>query len=173
MEFIQDIKVPKERIAVLIGKKGFVKRKIQATLKVKLVIDSETGLITISGDDNLKVYEAKNIIQAIARGFNPNIALTLLDEENCLETIDITDYSKNSKAKLVRLRSRVIGRNGNARKYLEELTDCYISVFGKTVSILGDIAKVQIARKGIEHLLRGSKHANVYFWIEQQEKVNK
>ncbi|MDD5650764.1 MAG: KH domain-containing protein [Candidatus Nanoarchaeia archaeon] len=173
MEFVQDIKIPKERIAVLIGTKGFIKKKIQSKLNVKLTIDSEIGLVTISGEDNLKVYEAKGVIQAIARGFNPDIALILLNEENCFESVDITEYSKNSKSKLIRLRSRVIGRNGYARSYLERLTNCYISVFGKTVSIIGEINDVTIARKGIEHLLRGSKHANVYLWIEKQKKESK
>lgn len=168
MEFVQEIKIPQERIAILIGKKGFVKRKLQSVLGVKLTVDSKNGIVTIIGEDNLKVYDSKNIIQAIARGFNPEIALSLLNEENCFELINIGDYTKGSKSKLIRLRSRVIGREGGARKYIEELTNCNISVYGKTVSIIGSIDNAQVARKGIEHLLRGSKHANVYLWIEKQ-----
>lgn len=168
MEFIQEVKVPRDRIAVLIGKKGFVKRKLQSYLEVKIVIDSNTGLVTISGEDNLKVYDAKNIVQAIARGFNPEIALSLLNEENCFEVINILDYAKNSLSKLKRLKSRVIGLGGCARKYMEQITHCNIIVYGKTVSVIGNVNDVQTARKGIEHLLRGSKHANVYLWIEKQ-----
>ncbi|MBU0929828.1 MAG: KH domain-containing protein [Nanoarchaeota archaeon] len=169
MEFIQEIRVPKERIAVLIGKKGFIKRKLQSKLEVKINIDSNNGLVSISGEDNLHVYDAKNVIQSIARGFNPEISLTLLNDNICFESVNIADYSKNSKSKLLRLRSRVIGREGTARKNIEMLTHCHISVYGKTVSIIGPIENVQVARKGIEHLLRGSKHANVYYWIEQQK----
>lgn len=169
MEFIQEIKVPKDRIAVLIGKKGFVKKILQSKLHVKITIDSNTGLVSIIGEDNLYVYDAKNVIQAIARGFNPEISLTLLNDDICFESINIADYSKNSKNKLLRLRSRVIGREGKARKNIEMLTHCNISIYGKTVSIIGNVEDVQLARKGIEHLLRGSEHSNVYFWIEQHK----
>lgn len=168
MEFIQDIKIPKDRIAVLIGKKGFVKKHLQSRLNVSIVVDSNIGLVTISGEDNLNVYDAKNIVQAIARGFNPEIAMSLLNEENCFESINLTEYSKKSKSKLLRIKSRVIGKEGRARKYIEHLTRCNISVYGKTVSIIGAIEDVSVARKGIEHLLRGSKHANVYLWIEKE-----
>ena len=173
MEFIQEIKIPKERVAILIGKKGFIKKSLQSNLNVKLLIDSLTGLVTISGEDNLKVYEAKNVIQAIARGFNPDIAVTLLDEDNIFESIDISEYSNNSRNKLLRLKSRAIGREGKAREIIEKLTDTNIRIYGKTISIIGNVSNVPIARKGIEHLLRGSNHANVYYWIEQQEKLYK
>jgi len=165
MEFIQEIKIPKERVAVLIGKKGFVKRQLQSKLKVKIKIDSD-GLVIVYGEDNLNVYDSRNIIQAIARGFNPEIALKLLDEENCFESINMNEYAKGSKPKLIRMKSRVIGTAGRARRYIEEITHCNISVYGKTVSIIGRVDNVQVARKGIENLLRGSKHSNVYLWIE-------
>ena len=168
MEFIQDIKIPRDRIAVLIGKKGFVKRHLQSKLNVKIVVDSNIGLVTISGEDNINVYDAKNIIQAIARGVNPEIAMSLLNEENCFESINLIDYAKKSKSKLLRIKSRVIGTKGRARRYIEQLTRCNISVYGKTVSIIGAVEDANIARRGIEHLLRGSKHSNVYLWIEKQ-----
>lgn len=173
MEFIQEIKIPKERVAILIGKKGFIKKSLQSRLHIKLLIDSLTGLVTISGEDNLKVYEAKNVVQAIARGFNPDIAITLLDEDNIFESIDISEYSNNSRNKLLRLKSRAIGREGKAREIIEKLTDTNICIYGKTISIIGNVGNVPIARKGIEHLLRGSNHSNVYYWIEQQEKLYK
>ena len=167
MEFTQELKIPKERVPILIGKKGLVKKQLQYKLKINLKIDSY-GVVVISGEDNLKVYDAKNIIHAIARGFNPEIALKLMDEENCYESINMSDYARGSKSKLIRMKGRMIGTSGRARRYLEEITRCNIIVYGKTVSIIGKIENVQIARKGIENLLRGSKHSNVYLSIEKQ-----
>ncbi|MEM2309794.1 MAG: KH domain-containing protein, partial [Candidatus Bathyarchaeia archaeon] len=42
------VKIPRERIGVLIGTNGSVKDYIQEKLPVKLDIDSETGDVTIT-----------------------------------------------------------------------------------------------------------------------------
>lgn len=169
MEFIQEIKVPNERIAVLIGKKGSTKRRLCKELNIKITIDTEEQLVTLKGEDNFKLLIGKEVVQAIARGFNPEIALSLLNEENVCEIIDITDFSGNSKQKLFRLRARVIGREGKARENIEQLTHTHISIFGKTVAIIGILNDVLKAKHAIETLLRGSKHATVYSWLEKQE----
>ncbi|MBT4174562.1 RNA-processing protein, partial [archaeon] len=60
----QDVKIPKARIAVLIGEKGSVKRRIEKKANVKLEIDSEEGDVIIEGD-SLGVYETMNVVRAI------------------------------------------------------------------------------------------------------------
>ena len=51
----EELKIPKERVAVLIGEKGATKRKIQKQTKTKLTITSE-GDITIDSEDNYNVF---------------------------------------------------------------------------------------------------------------------
>ncbi len=170
MEFTQEIKIPKDRVSVLIGKKGEIKRLIQKKLDLKLKIDSETGVIILEGDDGLNVYTGKIIVHAIARGFNPEIALTLLEENNTFELIDITEYSKKSKNRLIELKSRVIGTEGRAKKTIEKIANVEICVYGKTIGIIGESKKVDIAKKAIEKLLSGSKHGNVYYFLEKQKQ---
>ena len=170
---MDQIRIPKERIPILIGKKGYIKRKISNLTNTIIKIDSKEGDAIIEGDDGLNVFLAKKIIHAISRGFNPDIALSLMDENKVFEIINITDYSKNSQKNIIRLRSRIIGEQGKARKNLEYLTNTEISVYGKTISIIGYYEDVHIARHAIESLLSGSKHGNVYNYIERQKKLKK
>jgi len=166
-EYTYELKVPKERIAVLIGKQGEVKNLIEASTKTRLHVDSREGDITISGKDALQLYSCREIIRAIARGFNPEIALKLLKQDMTLEIVSIEGYSGSPKD-IERLRGRVIGEGGKSRKLIEEITDSAVSVYGKTVAIISDYEGVSIARRAVESLLAGSQHANVYKWLEKQ-----
>ena len=74
-EFSYELKIPKERVAVLIGKKGEIKKQIEQATNTKLKIDSKEGDVEISGEDALKLYATREIIRAIGRGFNPEIAM--------------------------------------------------------------------------------------------------
>ncbi|SRR3989344_1605091 len=166
-----EIKIPKDRIAVLLGIKGKVKREIESRTKTKLKVDSREGDVFISSEDSLSIFTAKPIIQAIGRGFNPNLALKILEEENSFELIDITDFSRKSKSRLQVLRSRIIGTKGKARRLLELLTHTDIEVYGKTIGIIGLQEDVAIAKQAITNLLQGSKHGNVYAYIERQKRM--
>lgn len=169
MEFIYELKIPKERVAVLIGKKGKIKKEIEETTKTKIKVDSKEGDIFISGEDGLGLYNAREVIKAVGRGFNPDIALLLLKPDYVFEIVNITDYSK-SKESMVRLKGRVIGREGKSRRLIEELTESYVSVYGKTICVVGTAESATAARYAIESLLKGSTHATVYRWLEKKRK---
>ena len=162
----EEIRIPKQRIAVLIGEKGSTKRQIQKLTKTNLSINSEEGDVIIEGEDSLNVVITKEIIKAIGRGFNPNRALSLLNEENAFEIVNIHDLVGDSKKQEIRVRSRVIGEKGKARKTLESLTNTKISVYGKTVGIIGKLEDAYLARRAIEKLIKGSPHGKVYGWIK-------
>lgn len=168
MKFQYELKIPHERIAVLVGKKGEIKRRIEKSLNLRLKIDSKEGDVIISGEDSLNLVTAQNIVRAIARGFSSQVALLLLDENYVLEIIDITDYSGKSKKKLVRLRGRAIGMDGKSRMNIEALTDTHAIIHGKNLAIIGDYGHVELARKAFESLLAGSRHSTVYAWLEKQ-----
>ena len=168
---VEIVKIPKDRVGVLIGKKGGVKKKIENELKVKLEIDSD-GTVTIyskNEEDPLALWKAKDIVKAIARGFNPEIALKLMSDDYVLEIIDIEDYAKSENA-LRRLKGRVIGKEGKSRRYIESLTGANISVYGKTVSIVGEADQVQIAKEAVEMLLRGKSHSKTYKFLERERQ---
>jgi ribosomal RNA assembly protein len=166
--FVYEIKVPKERIAVLIGKKGEVRRKIEDSMHVKMTIDSREGDVEIQGADALELYTTRDIIRSIARGFNPDIALLLLKQDYVFELIDMTRYVKENH--LMRIKGRIIGKSGKAREVLEELTECYISVYGKSIGVIGEVESVRLCKRALESLVQGAPHAVVYKWLERRRK---
>lgn len=163
---MHDLRIPKDRVGVLIGKKGEIKRLIEKNTKTKLVVDKEGGVV-IEGE-GVGVYDAHQIIKAIGRGFNPQIALNLLSDENSMEIINIKDFTGKSKKKFERIKARIIGRQGKARAAVERLTDTDIIIYGKTVAIIGKIEYVDIAKRGMEILLRGAPHGNAYKYMERE-----
>ncbi len=171
--FQHEIKIPKERIAVLIGKKGETKQEIETATLTQLIIDSKEGDVTIRGRDGMGIYTSKEIVTAIGRGFNPEIALLLLKVDYSFEAINLTDVSGKSKESLLRIKGRVIGKDGKTREIIQQMTNTYVSVFGKTVCLIGETSSVQFAHRAIEMLLKGSTHATVYKWLEKQRKTMK
>ncbi len=167
---MEQIKIPKERVPILIGTKGATKRKIQKLTNTKLNIDSETGDVSVEGE-SMHQFNCLNIIKAIGRGFNPDIALKLLNELYGLEIISIEGFSRN-KRDITRIRSRLLGTEGKARKSIESMTNTNIVIYVKTVGIIGKTEDIMLARQGITNLLQGSKHGNVYSYIERQKLKN-
>jgi len=167
----EEIKIPKERIAVLIGEKGATKRKLEKQTDSKISINSKEGDVLVVSENPLTALITKNIIKAIGRGFNPEIALGLLKEEYLLDIINIHDFTGKSKKAEERMKARIIGTDGKARKTLENMTNTSISVYGKTVSIIGKQHDVYLARRGVEIILNGAPHGNAYMWIRKQLEI--
>jgi ribosomal RNA assembly protein len=168
-EFSYDIKIPIERIAVLIGKDGTTKHEIEEATGNKLDISAE-GDVTVTGNDGLTLYTTKEIVKAIARGFNPKIALFLLKPDYAFELIEMKDIAGKNKNTMERLKGRVIGKGGKSREEIERLTDCNISIYGKTIGIIGENMRVTIARQAVAMLLQGSMHKTVYTFLEKKKK---
>ena len=171
-EFTAELKIPKERIAVLIGKEGEIKAEIEEKTNTKLDIDSKEGDVFIKGSDGLNIYDAKEVVQAIARGFNPQISMQLLKGDYILEVISLKDFA-GTKNSMQRLKGRIIGSEGKSRKTIEELTDTHISVYGKTIGIIGRPENVTYAKQAVVKLLSGSPHSGVFRALEKKRKVIK
>lgn len=171
-EYSYELKIPLARVAVVIGKGGNVKKDIEEATGTKLQIDSAEGDVFITGEDALGLYTAREVITAIGRGFNPELAKLLLRQDYASEQVEIEDYAKTKRHE-IRVRGRVIGAEGKARKVIEELTDCHVSVYGKTITIIGEIESVGTCKRAIEKLLGGSQHSSVYRWLEKQRKEMK
>lgn len=169
------VRIPKERIGVLIGTSGSVKDYIQEKLPVKINIDSGTGDVTITlkegAEDPSLIFKARDIVTAIGRGFSPERALRLLDgEDYMLEIIDLRDVVGKSESDLRRIKGRIIGRDGRTREIIEEMSGALVSVYGHTVAIIGDIEQVNVAREAINMLINGSEHATVYKILERRRQ---
>lgn len=146
-----------------------MKRTIEHETKTKIQVNSEEGIVSLNGPDALYLYLAREIVRAIGRGFNPEVALLLLRQDYAFELVSIQDYTKTQND-LERLRGRVIGEGGKSRRIIEELTETNVCVFGKTIGIIGPADNINDARRAIETLLSGSPHAHVYRWLEKRRK---
>ena len=112
------LRVPQNRIGALIGKKGDVKRSIEKATETYLDINSEEGIVYISPKENMEdplgVWNANHIVKAIARGFNPEVALKLVDDDVYLDIIKLTLFVGKSKKALTRYKSRTIKNHLNS-----------------------------------------------------------
>jgi ribosomal RNA assembly protein len=168
-EYEYAIKVPKDRVAVIIGEKGEKKRELEEALGVDVQIDSEEGDVVLSGGDAIALFTAREVIKAIARGFNPDIAKQLLKTDYILEIVSLSDYS-NGKNQMIRLKGRVIGEGGRSRNTIEELAEVNICVYGKTIGIIGLAENVTLAKRAVDALLSGAPHSTVYRMLERARR---
>ncbi len=169
-EMHEELKIPKDRVAVLIGSSGVTKTLIEKKTECSINVDSADGQVTISGYDAIRLFDCKDIVLAIGRGFNPKIALKLLGENHSLEVIRLRDVVGGNQRGQERLKSRIIGREGKVRGEIERLTKCDLSIYGKTVAILGDSMDVALCHRAVEMLLKGAMHKTVYRFLEKQIK---
>ena len=176
MSFEKLIRIPEDRVGVLIGKSGATKSKIERTCSVKLDIDSKNGEVEVLGnfaDEKFQVFKALEIVTAVGRGFSPEKAMRLLKGENTLHVINLREFGGKTPEQLERFKGRIIGNGGKARINMENLSNANITVYGKTVSIIGEPTQLKLAVDAIESLLSGSMHGRVYKKIEfarRQEK---
>jgi len=71
------------------------------------------------------------------------------------------------------MKGRVIGSEGKMRRLLEEMTDARVSVYGSTISMIGEFESVTAARQAIEMLLKGKQHSSVYKFLRRTKSESK
>ena len=102
-EYSYQLKIPKERVPVLIGTKGSIKKELEDISKTKITVDSKEGEVEIFGDNSLNLYTLKDVVTAIGRGFNPDIAKLLFKQDYAFEVLNMLKYS-HSHGKLYKLK---------------------------------------------------------------------
>ena len=160
------LKIPQNRVGALIGTNGDVKKSIEKLTGTILDIDSDDGTVYITPredmEDPLGVWNANHIVKAIARGFNPEVAMKLIHDDIYLEIMKLPLYIGKSKKALARYKGRIIGKNGKTRELITELAEVDMAVYGKTVSFIGEMENVLVAKEAVEMILNGSRHKSVY-----------
>ena len=171
------VRIPRERIGVLIGPGGSVKKKIEELGEVRLNVDSESGTVEIIGKPNMsdpaKALQVQNVVLAIGRGFSPERAWKLFEEDVMLDIIDLREYFGHSKSNMERVRGRIIGTEGKTRRIIEEMTKTSISVYGHTIAIIGLPENVAIAREAVQMLIEGKPHSAVYRFLHRKRREMK
>lgn len=167
------VKIPQERVAVLIGRNGETKQKIEKISGTLISVDSESGDVTL---DDSKVTDiemslkVRDVIRAIGRGFSPQRAFRLFDTGTYLEVIELKDFTGKNSKRAKTVKARLIGTRGKTRELIEELSESYVSVYGNTVSLIGDYVQNEISRESVLMILHGSQHSTVYKYLERKRK---
>lgn len=160
---MKEVRIPEDRVAVLIGEGGETKEDIAKMTECDLEV--QDNLATIEGDP-LDEMNAVNVVKAIGRGFNPDKALRLIEKDVMLHLMELNDYADTENSRN-RLKGRVIGRDGETRRHLEKESHVDISVYGKTVGIIGKAQNIEIVSEALRMLLNGSSHATAYDYLEK------
>jgi len=167
-------RIPKDRIAVIIGKGGSTRKMIEEACGGKLDIDSQSGEISVDWSDSevdpIVKMKTPDVILAIGRGLSPARAIQLLEDEIHLQMYDIREWVGRQPNQIRRMRSRLIGRNGLIRSRIEELSGTEIAIYGSSVIIIGDGMGLEIANPAIESILRGAEHGSVLNGLEKDRK---
>ena len=159
--------IEKNKIGIVIGKKGITKKLLEDELDVKLTITKQ-GEVTINGEA-VKTFLAFKVIQAICLGFTADDALQLKNPNSIFEIINVKDFAK-TKARAKEIKGRLIGKQGKVRKTIEHLGNVLISVSENKVGIIGKTDDVLVVKEAIESLLRGAKQVRIFKWLEHKNE---
>ena len=85
---MRSIRIPQDRVGTLIGTKGETKKMLQRISGIKIEVDTE-GEVLIYDEaetaDPLMALKIIDVIKAIGRGFSPERATRLFDDDEYLE----------------------------------------------------------------------------------------
>ncbi|MCK4475842.1 MAG: hypothetical protein KAU16_03870 [Methanophagales archaeon] len=165
----QYVRIPQDRIGVLIGHNGIVKEDIEKKSKTRIEVDSDEGGVyieSIEGGDPLKALRVVDVVKAIGRGFSPENVFALFDDDFLL--FDVISIAHLTSKTLKRVKGRVIGRNGRTRRTIENLAGVKIAIYGKTIGIIGYSHSIRTAHEAIAMLINGAPHSTVYSFLERK-----
>ncbi len=167
------VKIPQNRVGALIGPEGKIKEELEGRSGCRLRIDSETGEVEIDDEkafEPILVLKTRDAVRAIGRGFSPEHAFRLYQDDTYLDVLDLTEFVGKQTKDLERVRARIIGTHGKTRRSIEEACGVEVSILGKTVAIIGEVNEVAMAREAVEMLLNGAAHGTVYKFLERKRK---
>ncbi|PSP71580.1 RNA-processing protein [Halobacteriales archaeon QH_8_67_27] len=171
---MQHVKIPQDRIGALIGEGGETLREIEDRAEVRLDVDSETGQVTVEQTgDPITALKGPDIVKAIGRGFAPDEAMRLLDDDMMMfDVIDVGSVARN-RNDLQRHKGRLIGEDGRTRELMEELTGASVVIYGSTFGMIGGPEQVDAVREAAEMLIEGAPHGTVYSFLEEKHNEMK
>lgn len=155
--------IPEKRAKLLLAELESVRKK----LKCKIELDNENE-VRIEGDP-YDEYTARNVIEAFGRGFDFSDAYKLLSDDYFFKYISLKEMFK-SKEQAKRIKARIIGTEGKAKEYMQEVSGARIAVYGSTVGIIGRIDEVEIATSALQVLLEGGTHKKAYRIMESTRR---
>ena len=162
------LRIPAGRIAVLIGPGGKTKKKIENATITKITLGSESGEISIIGKEADRQQRAESIVKAIGRGFSPDKAMLLSRADCVISVIKLKEMLGKSEKAIKQKKARVIGRSGQTRNRIERETGCKVSVYGNTISIIGQFGEIGHAESVIKSILEGANISTAFEMLRER-----
>jgi ribosomal RNA assembly protein len=167
---MQQLYITRERLKSLRADPKTLKQ-LEKACNCKIAVAAD-GTIEIGSKDAFSEFNAKNVVYAFGRGFDMEIALKLVNPEFYFRIIDLGQIESKPE-RIKQLKARIIGIGGKAKRYIEEVSMAHLSVYGDTVSIIGDITQVSEAETAINTLIDGGTHRTAYIRMEAMHRKNK
>lgn len=146
-----------------------IKNKTDLERKLNVKIEIKGNKVFISGD-SIDEYSASLVFDAINFGFSIKKSLVLKDENMQFKIIRIKQHTKR---KLRDIRARLIGTKGKTRKTFSEISGCDVFIRDSDVGIIGNTETVENVETAIINLIRGSRQANMYRYLERMNREKK
>lgn len=138
------------------------KTELEEKLDIKITIQGRK--VTIIGSQ-IEEYEASLVLDAINLGFSARKALQLKDESKIFRVLNIKNLTR--KKNLQNVRARIIGREGKTKRTIENITNSDIVIKDNEIGIIADAESIEDTITGISNLIRGTKEANTYRYLEK------
>ena len=87
-----------------------------------------------------------------------------------LVIISLREAVGTSPSQLKRVAGRIIGEHGRTRRVIEQVTETKITVYGRTVAIIGVEPGLDYARRAVDMLIQGAPHSAVYSRLERMRR---
>ena len=165
------VRVPPERLGAVIGEGGRNKLEIMRRTGTVLSVDSENSLVIVEPESPatppINVMKAAEIVKAIALGFPLEKALRLMEEDQVLVVVDLKQRVGDAPNHLRRVKARIIGEGGRARKTIEQMTGVDMVIGDYHVAIIGEYERAMAAKEAVEMLIEGRMHSTVYRHLDR------
>ena len=152
------IRIPKERVGAL----RQAEKRIEKRHKVEIKLDAE-GEVEIRGE-SVDTYFAKDVVQAIGRGFEPKVAVKLFDEKFAFYLIDLREHFSSENA-MRRVKGRIIGEKGKIKGEIERAAGAWVCVYGHTVGIIAPADAMEYAKEAVGMIMDGAPHTTVINYL--------
>jgi len=151
-----------------IGKIRQNKEAIEKKLNIKITIKGKQ--VTIEGDP-VEEYETSMILDALEFGFSLKDAIRLTDENVAFRKLPIKQFT--TRRNLEDVRGRVIGTKGKTIRAVEEVSGCAVALHQNAVGLIGPAENIEEATTALKKLIKGSKQANVYKFLERMNTAKR
>lgn len=117
---------------------------------LKTTLNAKDGKLVVETTDKtfdpFVIFKGRDYLHLLARGVTIQQAKRVLEDDVFSEVIKIGNLCRNKEV-FTKRRQRLFGPDGSTLKALEILTGCYLFIQGKTVSVIGQVQGIKLARQ--------------------------